>query len=649
MACRCCGCRSTRAIRCSALGSRRCSRRRIPCAAPSSAMRVIGRVPTGARITSARAIRPRFASAWGCRRRRFEYAAYDHVDAAPHLRQYVTKALAMHLADSVWSATERHLFRDTTGARQGMPGVSRLVRLHAATRSCALAYQGAHVGDVPALRLARRPSRRVHRRRRMLPAAAAHAPDRRADAIVVGLRRALSRSCSRACPAARSSCRCGCRPSPSNQPILDHHLADPERWHKIDVVRRRDPNAAGGWRYEAHLMVLVAPYVAPAVAARRERAAENDRRSPRRHRRQRLQHHGRVARARARSACHARRARRRRQGARDQAGSARAAPAARPRSLASRGQSRRSTNCPSARTSAPVAARPRACHRRRSSRAGPRRVRSDGKPLQAYRKDQLSRSVPLPARGAGRRRRVRHAGPPRPRTSDRRVARRRARLRARRRGHRPAELGPDVGPRARRVLARHAPRRDRARGRARSLVSPASSAASCVRRLAPPRCRSTACAALASPRRSATASTTASRVDLRGDRDAVAATLAACVRVEPNKPASAAIDHSLTAALLYDLRTRTVLLDTLPESVKGRQDVPSESTAHSARDGSFVAEKGPTSHRYAVRWLGEPLAWRRVQPRMSLARYQTTSERTRMRTNLTGDCAETSTQLRDSS
>jgi hypothetical protein len=61
--------------------------------------------------------------------------------------------------------------------------------------------------------------------------------------------------------------------APSNQPILDHHLADPSRWHKIDLVRRRDPSSPGGWRYEAHLMVLTTPYVSPSTASRRARVA----------------------------------------------------------------------------------------------------------------------------------------------------------------------------------------------------------------------------------------------------------------------------------------------------------------------------------------------------------------------------------------
>jgi len=41
--------------------------------------------------------------------------------------------------------------------------------------------------------------------------------------------------------------------SPCNQCILEHHLSDPDRWQKVDLVRRRDP--AGGWRCEIRLLV----------------------------------------------------------------------------------------------------------------------------------------------------------------------------------------------------------------------------------------------------------------------------------------------------------------------------------------------------------------------------------------------------------
>jgi hypothetical protein len=74
----------------------------------------------------------------GLSRTALEHAAYEHVDAAPHLRRFVTKALAMHLADSVWAAMERHLFADATGRRHGMPRVGRwydFVRLPGRARS----------------------------------------------------------------------------------------------------------------------------------------------------------------------------------------------------------------------------------------------------------------------------------------------------------------------------------------------------------------------------------------------------------------------------------------------------------------------------------------------------------------------------------
>ena len=61
----------------------------------------------------------------GLSRNALEDAAFAHLDAAPHLRRFVTKALAQHLADSVWTATERHLFLDAKGKRFGAPRVGR--------------------------------------------------------------------------------------------------------------------------------------------------------------------------------------------------------------------------------------------------------------------------------------------------------------------------------------------------------------------------------------------------------------------------------------------------------------------------------------------------------------------------------------------
>jgi hypothetical protein len=56
-------------------------------------------------------------------------------------------------------------------------------------------------------------------------------------------------------------------------PYLLHYLDRPENWHKIDLVRRLDPSAPGGWTYEAHLLILDVGYDSPATHARRATAA----------------------------------------------------------------------------------------------------------------------------------------------------------------------------------------------------------------------------------------------------------------------------------------------------------------------------------------------------------------------------------------
>jgi hypothetical protein len=59
---------------------------------------------------------------------------------------------------------------------------------------------------------------------------------------------------------------------------LAHFLADPGRWHKIDLVRYQDPAAPGGWRYQAHLMIIGVGYASPATRRRRAQVARLHRR-----------------------------------------------------------------------------------------------------------------------------------------------------------------------------------------------------------------------------------------------------------------------------------------------------------------------------------------------------------------------------------
>jgi hypothetical protein len=170
----------------------------------------------------------------------------------------------------VWTAAERHLFADARGKRHGLPRVSRwhdFTRLPGRARSHTRASKWETVrlcGSLAGHR-ARYTDQRGDfvqpRRLRPVHSDAWWSYDGPLAVVFTGLAEGPL-----VLPVRLPT-------APSNQPILDHHLADPSRWHKIDLVRRRDPSRPGGWRYEAHLMVLTTPYVSPSAAARRATVA----------------------------------------------------------------------------------------------------------------------------------------------------------------------------------------------------------------------------------------------------------------------------------------------------------------------------------------------------------------------------------------
>jgi hypothetical protein len=190
----------------------------------------------------------------GLSRDALEDAAFRHLDRAPHLRGFVTKALAQHLADSVWSAAERHLYCDASGSRHGLMRIGRwfdFTRLPGRARSHTVARKwetfrlhGSLTGD---------------QERSTSSWWAYEGPLKLVFTGIAGGALVV--------PVQIPS-------APSRQAFVEHYLGDPSTWHKIDLVRRCDPNATGGWRYEAHLMVLVAPYVSPRVRARRISSVE---------------------------------------------------------------------------------------------------------------------------------------------------------------------------------------------------------------------------------------------------------------------------------------------------------------------------------------------------------------------------------------
>ena len=48
-----------------------------------------------------------------------EAAAKAHIEASGWMRDHLTKAVGLHVADEVWQTVDRHLFADSSGRRHG--------------------------------------------------------------------------------------------------------------------------------------------------------------------------------------------------------------------------------------------------------------------------------------------------------------------------------------------------------------------------------------------------------------------------------------------------------------------------------------------------------------------------------------------------
>ena len=557
----------------------------------------------------------------GLSRTALERAAYGHLDAAPHLRRFVTKALAMHLADSVWAAMERHLFADATGRRHGMPRVGRwydFVRLPGRARSHTTANKWETFrlhGTLAGHRAAydRDGDFVQPRRLRGVSSDAWWRYDGPLAIVFSGLADGTL-----VLPVRLPT-------APSNQPILDHHLADPSRWHKVDLVRRRDPQAPGGWRYEAHLMVLVPPYVSPGAAARRattalatmDRAAGIDVNvsniTVASHALGEDVHVTRIERdatQRERDRGRARRERRR---------------------LRALDRSRRAMN----RAQYQLSKRQDKRARRRAQAGlpavdvvpmGPRLARADGVPMQAYRRDQLSSRY---RRGRAAQAAAAAATAQARRDRARQVA-----------ADLVAEHGYQLVVEDTRIAAW-----SRSWGRAVAAFSPGLLVAAIDR-------EALAVAALAGSRsgveRAATGPTALSQhcpcgarvpkaladrvhrcpaCHLEADRDTVAAVLASFVTfTTPGVPATAAVDYATAAAALPAIRRA------LSISPNGWQDTRSESTGLSAREDLVFTRWMPTPDSVAVARRTAGTASCSTLDETSLG--WTTPARARMRTSL---------------
>ncbi|MER7681061.1 transposase [Streptomyces sp. NPDC096934] len=256
------------------------------------------------------------AKAWrlelGLSREGMERRAYRHMENSRHLAHHVTKALVMHQADEVFeTSVSRHLFADASGRTFGRPRVGRwwdytripgrarshttgrkweTFRLHGTLAGHLDAYRHRELDlavTTPEQAAALPAGTGVLEQPRQLPA-----PVRPAGRIATGQVTAENTPKTRAATwwdhtgplavvftggadSSRGDLVLPVRlPSGSGRwPYLVHFLNSPETWHKIDLVRRRDAAAPGGWAYEAHLMVLTGSYASQATKARRTAAA----------------------------------------------------------------------------------------------------------------------------------------------------------------------------------------------------------------------------------------------------------------------------------------------------------------------------------------------------------------------------------------
>lgn len=232
----------------------------------------------------------------GLSRDALERAAYRHLDASGHLRHHLSKAVAMHLADEVWTGVERHLFADASGKRHGVPRVGswwEFTRIPGRARSHTRANKwetfrlhGTLAGHLDTHAAPGLPAGTTPRQAAALPPGTPVLAQPRALKAPLPPRTRGGKGVwweyDGPLTVVFAGGPDGCRgdlvvpvrlPQGVGQwPHLVHVLGAPDAWHKVDLVRRRAPSEPGGWAYEAHLMVLKPSFVPAATAARRAAA-----------------------------------------------------------------------------------------------------------------------------------------------------------------------------------------------------------------------------------------------------------------------------------------------------------------------------------------------------------------------------------------
>jgi hypothetical protein len=224
----------------------------------------------------------------GLSRKGIEAAAKAHIERSGWMRDHLTKAVGLHVADQVWETIDRHLFADSSGRRHGAPRIgswwnfTRIpgrARSHTKTAPTWETYRlvGTLDGHLGAYRRPR-PTTSVST---ALAAAGqlagtsvlAHparlpAPPKPTSGSWWDHDGALAMVFT-GLPAGDVVLPVRLPQGAGQWAHLCHFLADPSIWHKIDLVRVRDRKAPGGWRYYAHLLVHQGGYQSAVTRARR--------------------------------------------------------------------------------------------------------------------------------------------------------------------------------------------------------------------------------------------------------------------------------------------------------------------------------------------------------------------------------------------
>jgi hypothetical protein len=236
------------------------------------------------RVADTKSVRQRL----GLSRKGIEAAAKSHIEASGWMRDHLTKAIGLHVADEVWETVDRHLFADASGRRHGPPRIGSwwdFTRIPGRARShtkakpvwetfrlvgtldghlAAYRHPQLPVAVSTALEAAGQPvgtsilSQPTHLAAPMRPASGSWADHTGSLAVVfTGL------------PAGDVVLPVRLPQGAGQWAHLSHFLADPAVWHKIDLVRVRDRKAPGGWRYYAHLLTHQPGYQSAPTRMRR--------------------------------------------------------------------------------------------------------------------------------------------------------------------------------------------------------------------------------------------------------------------------------------------------------------------------------------------------------------------------------------------